>query len=105
MTELRVELPVKINGVIFTHDIYGQISQLQSENSFYDEIDKIYDNGGIAGVETDIDEINNYFIEIIANTDSNYSTERETRMLSLLHWLREKIIQFKVPKELLTPVK
>jgi len=101
MTELKIELPVKINGVIFTENVRRTIGDFQTDGSLEWDIPD-YNNGGIASMNKYISDIYNYFIHAIAIADKDDPTREEMEMLTNLYWIRERINDCRVPDKLLS---
>lgn len=93
------ENTVKINGVFISDKLISSLDYLQTGGtSSYAK--PVLDNSGITDKLNDLTELNNYFIEIIAMASLSEDTNREVKMLENLHWIRETIQDFSVPKKL-----
>ena len=101
MTNLKVELPVKLNGAIVTPGVLYFLNFVQSEFSF-DNPSLVYDNEGVKSMCNDIDELYNYIIGHIANADSDTDISKETQLIVKLYYLRENLNHCRVPDEFIT---
>lgn len=104
MTELKVEFPIKLNGVFVTEDVHFVLNEFQTNRGIGCDNPE-YNNGGIASLNEYISDLNNYIIEIMALSNFNEKLETEKEMLTNLHWIRERINRFKIPDNFLSPIK
>ncbi len=98
MTELTVELPVKINGVIFTEKLAEKALTMQT-GSFILFPDSQYNNVELTDTLLQISELNEFFIEHMVSDDDNKETG--FNMLDHLVWLKQIVQSFKAPEELI----
>lgn len=100
MTELTVELPVKLNGAIITRDVFIVLDELQTGGTLtWDKSE--YNNEGIKDLNEYAAEINNYLIEIIACANINEDVSKETNLLANIHWLRDRLNSLSLPDDLM----
>ncbi len=106
MTELTVELPVKLNGAIITRNVHFLLDEIQTDGTL-DNIKPEYNNAGLVSIDQYITEISNYLIKIIATEAASFNDNEpeETELLTNLHWLREKLNSLAIPSELIAELR
>ena len=100
MTELQIELPIKLNNVFITRGVVNQLDLLQTNCS--KDCDKPnIDNGGITDYIAFLNELSEYFMSIIAYAALTEDMSKENKLLIELYWLKNVFSDFKIPDELI----
>ena len=100
MTELQIELPVKLNGIIITKNVRFVLDEIQANCTL--GFDKpVYNNEGIKTFNEYAAEINNYLIEIIADAAIGEDISKENQLLVNLHWILNKLNYLSLSEDLI----
>lgn len=85
MTELNIELPVKINGVIITSDLLGQVELLQDVGT---------DNAPNSLIRTykeQLTEISDYLIGVISENNKDFDCAIEIKHIQSIYWMKSML--------------
>lgn len=99
MTKLEVEFPVKINGVIINENIFNALDNLQRDCL------PEFNNTGTLDKIADINKLQQYFIEELANKSPEEKNSTELELLTKLFWIQKFFEKFVLSEKFLTQKK
>ncbi|WP_319228351.1 hypothetical protein [Draconibacterium orientale] len=95
MTELNVELPIKINGLVITEDIFEELMSLHEQGSANEY------NSGITLHTNSIMAAITLIIGFIAEGRDKSKYAKEIDVISELYYINESLSRLKLPDQFL----